>query len=74
MPNWWDSETPVVITSDKNALRWYPQAKKMQVSRPDWTNQEGEQKPGKTVTFDVGALGNNEEAKKVFASMLEALS
>ena len=57
LKQWWNEETPITVHSEKNVLRWYPQAGKLQVSRPDWIDEAtGEVKTGKTVTLDVAAL------------------
>ena len=59
---WWTKEEPQVVRTRKNVLRWYPQAGKLQVSRPDWVDDDGETKTGKTTTIDVRALCDDEAA------------
>lgn len=59
---WWLSEEPQTIHTSKNTLRWYPKAGKLQVARPDWENDAGERKPGKTVTLDMEALQHSDDA------------
>ena len=72
MPNfWWDKEAPVVVEKKKNVLRWYPAAGKLQVSRPNWTDDAGETKPGKTVVFDVAAANDSAEAMALLRMVLE---
>ena len=53
---YWENERPQTATTTKNVLTYNPQAGKLHVSRPAWTNDEGEEKPGKTVVLDVAAL------------------
>jgi|LFRM01.1.fsa_nt_gb hypothetical protein len=36
MNNYWQTETPVVATSAKNVLRWFPKAGRLQAALPDW--------------------------------------
>ena len=55
MTKWWENETPATARTDKDVLRWYKAACKLQISRPDWEDEHGEVKHGMTVTADVGA-------------------
>ncbi|NPV81469.1 MAG: hypothetical protein HPY52_14595 [Firmicutes bacterium] len=76
MAKYWESENPIEAKSEKNSLRWYPKAGKLQISRPEWTDKEGSTHPGKTVTLDVEALGESEDrekARKIFAEIVEEL-
>lgn len=73
---WWLDEEPQTITTEKNTLRWYPNAGKLQVSRPDWENDKGETKPGKTVTLDVESIQLSPEvgnASAIFQSIVNLL-
>lgn len=76
MNRYWETEQPLEITSKKNKLRWFPQAGQLQVSRPDWTDENGQVKPGKTVTLDVKALSegaDRETAREVFEAIVKIL-
>lgn len=53
---YWDSEEPVVADTGKNILRYFPQAGRLQVSLPNWTNDSGQQRHGRTITIDLNAL------------------
>ena len=73
---WWLDEEPQTIKTDKNVLRWYPNAGKLQVSRPDWTDDSGAAKPGKTVTLDIEGLrlsGDAQAAAAILRSIADAL-
>ena len=73
---WWNDEQPKVARTKKNVLRWYPQAGKLQVARPDWTDENGEIKTGKTATVDVVALHDDESAESarmIFQEIADAL-
>lgn len=70
---WWDDEAPVVATSKKNVLRLYVQAGKLMVAQPDWEDDNGEAKQGKTVTLDLAALKGNEEARDMFMSVVDMI-
>lgn len=69
MAKWWEDETPVTAASKKNVLRLYANAEKLQVSRPDWENDHGEMKPGKTVVLDLAALKGSPEGMEILASV-----
>lgn len=60
--NYWEQEQPTIISTGKNILRYFPKAGKLQVSQPNWTNDKGEEKPGKTVTLDIEAARETPEA------------
>ena len=60
---YWEKEEPIEFDTGKNILRYFAKAGKMQISGPYWTNNAGEQKPGKTVTLDLAAL--NTEAREL---------
>jgi hypothetical protein len=70
---YWESETPITADTGKNVLRYFEQAGKLQISMPYWTGQDGEQKPGKTVTVDIGAVKASPEALEVFRRVFGAL-
>jgi len=65
------------VRTERNTLRFYPQARKLQVSLPDWFDSDGEIRPGKTVTIDIDALSlspDRDVAARVFTYMVELLS
>ena len=76
---YYESETPMEISTHMNQLKFFPEAGKLQVSRPPWTDKDGNQKQGKTVTLDLNALEdcNPDEALivgKLARQMLDSLS
>jgi len=60
MKKYWETEKPTVIDTGKNIFRYFEKAGKIQISMPDWTNADGESKPGKTVAVDIAALINDD--------------
>ncbi|MDL2220604.1 hypothetical protein LJC55_02950 [Eubacteriales bacterium OttesenSCG-928-N14] len=66
MRNYWKEETPQVIDTGRNVLRYYKQAKRLQVAYPNWIDNDGNSKPGKTVTIDLEAVYETKEAIAVF--------
>lgn len=72
--NYWEYENPLVIETTKNVLRYFPQAGKLQVSLPSWTNDKGEEQPGKTVTLDVESLQLSEDREKAIDILQSVLA
>jgi hypothetical protein len=44
------------VDTGANVFRYFPEAERLQVSLPDWCGKDGEQKHGKTLAVDLGAL------------------
>jgi hypothetical protein len=63
---YWEDEQPLVADSGKNVLRLFEKAGKLQVSMPYWTDKDGVQKPGKTITIDIQAVRATPEAIEIF--------
>ena len=53
---YWETEKPFEVDTGKNVFRYFKEAGKLQVSMPHWVDNSGAQKPGKTITLDVGAI------------------
>ncbi|MEG1953974.1 MAG: hypothetical protein RR115_07055 [Hydrogenoanaerobacterium sp.] len=68
--SYWTEETPTIVDTGANVLRYYPQAGKLQVSLPDWLNKEGDSCQGKTVAVDVEALQANSKAVALLTQLL----
>lgn len=78
MRKFWDYEDPITIRSEKNVLRYYPQADQLQISRQDWQDDDGVTKKGKTVTLNIEALAacdekEKDKARSIFQSILDVL-
>ena len=71
MANYWQSEIPQVATTRKNVIRYFQNAGKLQISNPNWTNDNGEEKPGKTITIDLTALRANPDALELVRRAIE---
>ena len=60
---YWEKETPIIAETEKNVLEYYPQAKKLAVGKPMWTDKRtGESKRGKTVVLDLESAVKSPEA------------
>ena len=68
--SYWTEETPTVVDTGANVLRYYPQAGKLQVSLPSWINREGNISQGKTVVIEVEALQANSKAVELLTQLL----
>ena len=78
MIRYWETETPVEVDTGKNVLRYFPQADKLQIAMPYWTNADGETKQGKTVALNISALLESDgetkmQAYTIFAGIAERL-
>ena len=75
---YWKDETPIIINTGKNVLKYFKEAEKLQVCMPYWLNGEGEEKQGKTVALNIAALyGSNvktlKNARDIFADIVNSL-
>lgn len=73
---YWEEETPVEVTTERNKLRWYPRAGRLHVSLPDW-EKDGEIRQGKTVSLNIDALRESEDAAKareIFEEIVKMLT
>ena len=70
MNKYWENEQPITADTGHNTFKYFQKAGKLQVSMPNWTNGDGEEKRGKTITIDTIALRNNPEALSLFKQMV----
>ena len=75
MNKYWETETPIEVDTGKNILKYFPQAEKLQISMPYWTDSAGEKKQGKTVTFNLTALfeSKDKNAAAILADIVAKL-
>jgi len=78
MEKYWESESPMTITTGSNVLQYYPVAEKLSVSRPGWTDADGNERLGKTVALNIEALlesgvATMEAAREVFANIIASI-
>lgn len=52
----------------------YQYAGKLMVSRPNWEDDHGEMKPGKTVTLDLTALKGQENAREILMTAIDYIN
>ena len=76
MNKYWETETPIEVDTGKNILKYYPEAGRLQVCMPNWTDGAGEAKQGKTVTLNLVALYECEDKSThtIFTDIMRKLS
>lgn len=71
--SFWETETPVTATTGKNEIEYFPQAGKLTISRPSWTDDKGEVRRGKTVVLDLEAVKDCPEAVQIVKTIAGSL-
>lgn len=72
--NFWESEKPISVDTGKNIIEYFPEAKSLSVSKPNWTDKKtGEVKRGKTVLLDLEAVSKNPDAVTLLTRVLTDL-
>ena len=66
MKNYWENPADYEIDTGKNILRYWKKAGRFQVCMPHWTDKDGNEKQGKTVTINIDALRETPEAVQLF--------
>ena len=66
---YWEKETAREADAGRVRFRYYQDAGKLQVVQL-WRDDQGELRPGKTVTIDVEALALSEGAKGLLEAVL----
>lgn len=69
--NYWETEEPLMVETEKNVLKLYREAGKLQVCQPFWQDKDGVERQGKTVTIDLEALYESDEAKELLLQALK---
>jgi len=49
----YEQETPVVVISEGGIFEYYPEAKRLSLSRPSWIDAQGQKCRGKTVSIPI---------------------
>ena len=69
--SYWEKEQPTVVNTGRNVLRHFKEAGKLQVCQPNWKDDKGEEKQGKTVTLELTALRETPEAVDLLKQIIE---
>jgi hypothetical protein len=65
---YWEEETPIVVDTGENILRFFENARQLQVCNPDWL-KDGVMRQGKTVALDIDAVLASEEGASLFRTI-----
>jgi len=72
--SYWETEKPVEVCTDKNVLRYFPEARKLHISKLGWTDKKtGEHKMGKTVALDLDAIASTPAAVSLLETVVKNL-
>lgn len=69
---YWEKETPSIVMTTVNELRYFTEAGKLQVSTLPWKDADGVEHRGKTVTLDTKAAMVSPDAAAMMASIFGA--
>jgi len=62
---YWENEQPTIVNTGRNILKYFKESGKLQICQPNWADDKGQEKQGKTVTLDIAALHNTPEAMEI---------
>ena len=69
----WELETPLEVNTAFGRLAYYRRAKRLQVSRSPWIDENGEVRVGKTVTVPIRGFAGCEEAIEILNTVISDL-
>ena len=73
MENFWETEKPMTANTGKNVIEYSPDAGKLSISKPNWTDREGNEKRGKTVLLDLAAVASTPAAVTILETVLKTV-
>ena len=73
MENFWETEKPMTADTGKNVIEYFPDAGKLSISKPNWTDKEGNEKRGKTVLLDLAAVASTPAAISILKQVVKSL-
>lgn len=72
--SYWETEEPMEVDTGKNILRYFPEARKLHISKLGWTDKKtGEHKMGKTVALDLDAVASTPAAISILKQVVKSL-
>lgn len=66
---YWETEEPQTATLKFGVIRFYPKAGKLCFCYPDYTDQYGASRMGKTVALHADDIRSNPEAKAILRAL-----
>ena len=73
MENFWEVERPMTADTGKNVIEYFPNAGKLSISKPNWTDKAGNEKRGKTVLLDLAAAASTPAAVTILETVVKTL-
>lgn len=73
MENFWETEKPMTADTGKNVIEYFPDAGKLSISKPNWTDKDGNEKRGKTVLLDLAAVASTPAAISILKQVVKSL-
>lgn len=72
--NYWKTEEPIEVNTVKNVLMFFPEARKLHISKVGWTDKKtGETKMGKTVALDLDSVASTPAAVALLEEVVKNL-
>jgi len=69
----WESEKPIAASTERNVLEYFPEAKNLSISKPNWVDKDGNDRRGKTVFLDLSAVAKCPAALQLLERVLADL-
>lgn len=73
MNKFYETEQPELVTVISGELRLYRNGQRLAVSKPQFTDKDGQKRIGKTVSIDLSANKGNAELIGLLQSTIEIL-
>ena len=69
----WKTETPVTADTGRNVLEYFKDSGQLSISKPTWTDKEGNERRGKTVFLDLNAVASTHAAVSIIKQVVKSL-
>ena len=69
----WKTETPVTADTGRNVLEYFKDSGQLSISKPNWTDKEGNERRGKTVFLDLAAVASTPTAVALLDEVVKTL-
>ena len=67
------TETPVTADTGRNVLEYFKDSGQLSISKPNWTDKEGNERRGKTVFLDLNAVAETPAAISLLETVVKNL-
>ena len=73
MENFWETEKPMTADTGRNVLEYFKDSGQLSISKPNWTDKEGNERRGKTVFLDLNAVAETPAAISLLETVVKNL-